>query len=324
MGVRLKRTSLADVSGLPEDILVQLKRIGITTTELLSVSTPEEIMSKTGITRESSLELIKSARKTIGTVGFKTLAELEKKHIPVLGTGIDCVDRALGEGFRSGSIIELQGQQWAGKTLMCSHLAVMAQLIETDDGTIPKVIWYDAEQSYRKKRIKEIAFRLRMDPEAVSRNIILVDVVKSEIMEASLETMRKALGQSHVSLVIIDPLRDALTYLEPRFALTDYISNMSRLTQATGTILVFSSRTRLGFSRSVVQESEQRGSLSMMIDYGLHFHLKGERERNVVLADVHGALDTNCKLYIGHGGFFDDRVSQNLEARRVQRYLKRI
>jgi len=324
MGVRLNRTSLADVSGLPEEIQVQLKRIGITTTELLSVSTPEEIMSKTGITRDRSLEFIKSARRTIGIVGFKTHVELEEKHIPVLGTGIDRIDRALGGGFRSGSIIEFQGQQWAGKTLMCSHLAVMAQLIETDDGTIPKVIWYDAEQSYRKKRIKEIAFRLRMDPEAVSRNIILVDVLKSGIMEASLETMRMTLAQSHVSLVIIDPLRAVVKFLHTPFTITDYISNMSRLTQATGTIFVFSSRTRPGFSRSVVQESEQRGSLSMMIDYGLHFHLKGERERNVVLADVHGSMNTNCKLYIGHGGFFDDRASRNLEARRVQRYLKKL
>lgn len=324
MGARLKRTSLADVSGLPDDVQVQLEGIGITTAELLSVSVPEEIMSTTGITRERSVELIKSARQTIGTVGFKTLLELEEKNTPHIRTGIDCIDRALGGGLRSGSIIEMQGQQWVGKTLMCSHLAVMAQLMETDDGTVPKVIWYDAEQSYREKRIKEIAFRLRMDPEAVSRNIVLVDVDKRGIMEASLETMRKTLARDHVSLVIIDSLSDALKYLETPFTLTEYIGDMSRLAQATGTIFVFSSRTRFGFSRGVVQEYERRGSLSMMIDYGLHFHLKGEREREVVLTDTHGALDTNCELYIGHGGFFDDCASRNLEARRLQRYLRRI
>ena len=310
--------------GLTDDIQVQLKSIGITTVELLSASGSEEIVSRIGITREKSLQLIKSARRTIGMSGFKTGCDIEKKSRPTLRTGIDCIDRALGGGFSSGSVIEMQGQQWTGKTLMCSHLAVMAQLIETDDGTKPKVIWYDTEQSYRKNRIKEIAFRLRMDPEAVSRNIILVDVVKSGFMEGSFETMRKTLARHHAALVIIDSISDALKYLGKNSTLTGYIGNMSRMAQATGTIFVFSSRTRFGFSRNVVQEHERRGSISMMIDYGLHFHIKGERERNVVLSDAHGTQDTNCKLYIGQGGFFDDCASRNLEARRVQRYLGRI
>ncbi len=324
MGTPLKRTSLSDVSELTDEIQVRLKGIGITTAELLSVSVPEEIMSGTGISREQSLELIKSARRTIGVGGFKRGLELEEESTPHLGTGIDCVDRVLGGGLRSGTIIEMRGPQWAGKTLMCSHLAIMAQLIETDDGSVPKVIWYDAEQSYRKKRIKEIAFRLRMDPEAVSQNIILVDVVKSGFMDASFETMRMTLAKHHVSLVIVDPLPIALKHLETPFTLTGYVSNMSKLAQATGTTFVISSMTRFGFSRGVVQDYEQRGSLSMMIDYGFHFHLKGERERNVVLTDAHGTLDTNYKLHIGPGGFFDDSSSRNLAVRRVERFLRRI
>lgn len=321
MGARLTRTSLADIPGLTDDIQVQLKSIGITTVELLSASVQEEIVSRTRITREKSLELIKSARRTIGMSGFKTGLDLEERSKPTLRTGIDCIDRALGGGFRSGSIIEMQGLQWAGKTLMCSHLAVMAQCIETDDGTIPKVIWYDAEQSYRDNRTKEIAFRLRMDSEAVLQNIVLVDVVKSGIMEASFETMRKTLAKHHVSLVIMDPLPIAVKYLETPLTHTDYVSNMSKLAQATGTIFVISNRTQFGFSRGVVQKYEQRGSFSMMVDYGFHFHLKGEIERNVILTDAHGAIDTNCNLYIGPGGFFNDCASRNLEARRVQRFL---
>ncbi|MCK4567415.1 MAG: hypothetical protein KAU48_08905 [Candidatus Thorarchaeota archaeon] len=324
MGSPLKRTRLADVSGLTDEIQVRLKGIGITTAELLAASVPEEIMSRIGIRRDMSLELIKSARKTIGVGGFKRGLELEAESTPHLGTGIGCVDRVLEGGLRSGTIIEMRGPQWAGKTLMCSHLAIMAQLIETDDGTVPKVIWYDAEQSYRKKRIKEIAFRLRLDPEEISKNIILVDIVKSGIMESSFETIRKTLAKHHVSLVIVDPLPIAMKHLETPFTLTGYVSNMSKLARATGTTFIISSRTRFGFSRGVVQEYKQRGSLSMMIDYGFHFHLKGERERNVVLTDAHGTIDTNCKLYIGPGGFFDDSASRNLAVRRVERFLRRI
>ena len=207
---------------------------------------------------------------------------------------------------------------------MCSHLAVMAQLMETDDGTVPKVIWYDAEQSYRKTRIKEIAFRLRMDPEAVSRNIILVDVVKNDIMETSFETMRTSLEYNHVSLVIIDSLSEVLKYLGTPITLTDYISTMNRLAQATGIIFAFTSQTQIGFSRGVVQEYKRRGSQAMMIDYGFHFHLAGEGEREVELVGALGGLDTSCKLYIGHGGFFGDSASRSLEVRRIQRYLRRI
>ncbi len=321
MGARLKRTSLTEVPGLSEDIQVQLESIGITTAELLSVSLPEEILSGIGITRERALDLIRSVRQTIGTSGFKTQLEIEEKSVPLLETGFDCIDRDLGGGFRSGSIIEMQGPQWAGKTLMCSHLAIMAQLMETDDGSTPKVIWYDAEKGYRKKRIKEIAFRYRMDPEAVLRNIVLVDVKKTGTMDASLETMRRTLAKHHVSLVIIDPIGDALKYLETPSTLTGYIGNIVRLAQATGTIFVFTGITRIGFSRGVVNEYERRGSLSMMVDYELQFHLKGERERIVMTTSFHGAEDKICKLFVGDGGFFKDCASRNKDAERVQKYL---
>jgi len=256
--------------------------MGIPTVEILAGSLPEEISSKADMPLNKAQDLVRSAKQTIGIGGFKTHAELEKEIKPRLATGIDCIDDYLGGGFESGSVIELRGPQWAGKTLMCSHLAVMAQLMETSDGSIPKVVWYDAHGTYRQRRIKEIAFRMRRDPERTVQNIVLVEVLRKGVMEVSLETMRRLLARSHVALVIIDSLNAALKYLETPSTLTGYVGHLSRLAQTTGVSFVITSRTPIGISRTVGQEYDRSGTLSSMVNYEFNLHVKGERERDLV------------------------------------------
>ena len=323
MSGKLRRTSLTDMPELPHDFQARLRAMGITTVEILAGSLPEEISSKTDMPLNRAQDLVRSAKQTIGIGGFKTHAELEKEIKPRLGTGIGCIDDYLGGGFESGSVIELRGPQWAGKTLMCSHLAVMAQLMETNDGSIPKVVWYDAHGTYRQRRIKEIAFRMRRDPERTVQNIVLVEVLRKGVMEASLETMRRLLARSHVALVVIDSLKAALKYLETPSTLTGYVGHLGRLAQTTGVSFVITSRTPIGISRTAGREYDRSGTLSSVVNYEFILHLKGERERDILMTDFSTVSDNKCKLYIGHGGFFGNRDSRNVEARRVQRYLRR-
>ncbi len=321
MGGILKRTRLDQVHGFSEEVKSLLEGIGITTVELLAYSSPEELSSKLGITMERSLEQIRIAKQTIGISGFKTSFEMKEKNVPLLRTGFDCIDKPLSGGFQSESIVEIQGQQWAGKTLMCAHLAIQAQLVETDNGSVPKVIWYDSDQSYRKKRIMEIAYRYRMDPKVALKNVIMVDVKKRRFLEPNFESVRNVLAKHHVSLVIIDSLGGALKHQEYRSTSSRVLANIGRISKSTGSIFVLTNRLRYGFSRSMFHEYKRSGSHSSMIDYVLHLHLIEEGERNVVSTDYHDGLHTECKLHIGNGGFFGNRTSRNKETTRVQRYL---
>ncbi|MHA2022222.1 MAG: AAA family ATPase [Candidatus Thorarchaeota archaeon] len=321
MGGILKRTSLDQIHSLSDNVRSQLVNIGITTAELLAHSVPEFISSRIGISKEQSLKIIRLAKQAIGISGFKTSFEMKEKNVPLLRTGFDCIEKALGGGFRSESIVEIQGQQWAGKTLMCSHLAIQAQLVETDNGSAPKVIWYDTDQSYRKKRIMEIAYRYRMDPKIALKNVIMVDVKKRGFLEPNFESVRNVLAKHHVSLVILDSLGSALKHQENRSMSSGILANISRISRPTGLIFVLTNRLRYGFSRSMFHEYKRSGSQSAMIDYALHLHLIEEGERNVVSTDYHDNLHTECKLHIGNGGFFGNRTSRNKETIRVQRYL---
>ncbi len=321
MGGILKRTRLDQIPSLSDNVQSQLVKIGITTAELLAHSVPEIISSGIEISKEQSLKIIRLAKQAIGISGFKTSFEMKEKNVPLLGTGFDCIDKSLGGGFRSESIVEIQGQQWAGKTLMCAHLAIQAQLVETDNGSVPKVIWYDTDQSYRKKRIMEIAYRYRMDSKVALKNVIMVDVKKRGFLEPNFESVRNALAKHHVSLVIIDSLGGALKHQENRSTSSGVLENISRISRPTGSIFVLTNRLRYGFSRSMFHEYKRSGSQSSMIDYVLHLHLIEEGERNVVSTDYHDGLHTECKLYIGNGGFFGNRTSRNKETTRVQRYL---
>lgn len=319
----LKRTPLDQVPDLSDDIHSRLEKIGITTAELLAHGFQEGVSSNIGISTERMLELTRLARQVIGLGDFRTASEMKEKDATLLETGFECVDNALDGGFRAGSIIELQGQQWAGKTLMCSHLAIRAQLIKTDNGSVPKVIWYDSDQSYRKKRIKEIAYRYRIDPKVALRNIILFDIKKKGKMEPDFESMRRTLTQHHVSLVIIDSLRGALKYLETPSTLKNYVAKINQMALTTGTLFVYTNRSQIVFSRSSTPKHKRNGPLSIEVDYGLQFYLNREGERIVITRDFHGGSDMKCELYLGPGGFFEDRASRNLEVQRVQRYLKR-
>jgi hypothetical protein len=324
MRICLTRTELSALLRMPSVLRTHLEDAGFTTVELLAASTVDEIVTRAGIKPHHAEELIQKADEMIRPRGeFKSGLEVEKeqgKEIQ-LRTGIDSLDDALHGGIDLGSIVLIHGPQWAGKTLLCAQFAVMAQQVETDDGSIPKVIWYDADGTFNIKTIKEIAFRMRMDPEEVAQNVVIVDVYRNGEMELFLETMRRVLLRNHVALVVIDSLYNARKCLESFAKPSDLTQPFFRLAKDTGIVIVATSNVQTRISDAVSPRSAYYRSLSI-VDYGLGLQLRGEKERAVVIEKA--GCGPGGTLYIGHGGLFGDLGSRNAEARRVIRYLRRL
>jgi KaiC/GvpD/RAD55 family RecA-like ATPase len=319
----LKRTTLSAMFKIPSILCRHLEEAGFSTVELLAATTVDELEARTGIQPHHAEELIQKADELVRPKsGFKTAPEVEEEQVKEIrfSTGVASLDDSLGRGFHLGSIVMIHGPQWSGKTLLCAQLAVMAQQVATDDGSFPKVIWYDADGSFNIKTIKEIAFRMRMNPELVAENVVLVDVYRNGEMELFLETMRRVLLRNHVSLVVIDSLYNARKCLESSAKPSDLTQPFLRLATKTGIVFVTTSNVRTRISDAVSSRSAYYRSLSI-VDYILGLQLRGEKERWISIDKA--GCGTGGILYLGHGGFFGDLRTKNTEVRRVGRYLRR-
>jgi hypothetical protein len=285
---------------IPSILCRHLEEAGFPTVELLATTTVDELIARTGIQLHHASELIQKADEIVWPKSkFRNVDEVKEERAKEirLSTGITSLDDSLDNGIYLGSIVMVHGPQWAGKTLLCAQLAVMAQRVETNDGSIPKVIWYDADGSFNIKTIKEIAFRMRMD-----------------------ETMRRVLLRNHVSLVVIDSLYNARKCLESSAKPSDLTHPFLRLATKTGIVFVTTSNVRTRISDAVSSRSAYYRSLSI-VDYNLGLQLRGEKERWISI-DKAGCGPGGI-LYLGHGGFFGDLRTKNTEVRRVGRYLRR-
>ena len=124
---------------------------------------------------------------------------------------------------RQGSVIEFRGPQWSGKTLFCSHLAVMGQAMVEAGDSCPVVVWYDADGTFRSDTIKEIAFRYRLDPEKILGNIYHVEVSKVKLMERWFETIAILHPTKCIGLVVIDSLMKARNFLKAKLTMPYFI-----------------------------------------------------------------------------------------------------
>lgn len=116
-GVNLKTkvgmiTDLEDVPGVGPGIAKKLRTANITTVELLAVQHHWELKTRTGISEETAIKIIKNARQLSGMFDFKSglKKEADNQAKPRLKTGIQDVDGSLMGGLEIGSLIEFYGR----------------------------------------------------------------------------------------------------------------------------------------------------------------------------------------------------------------------
>ena len=332
-------TELTDVPGVTSIIAERLKNANITTAELLAAADPSDVCTKARLTVEKAEEIVHCAGNLPGHFRFESGLEVEArmKAEPRLSTGIESIDSHLEGGIRPGTVLEFTGHQWAGKTLFCAQLAVMAQFMYEHEHSRPVVVWYDADDTFRPDTVKEIAFRVRLDPEKVMESIRLVKAARTGKMEESFETVMQLHKTERTALVVVDSLPAARNLLEKRSAMdtweknkkrppmSEFIGLIQRLADTTDAVVAVTSRVMVDVSRITGVRSVPRraGTVAHSINYKFDLEATGERERSVVVNPGHG-FSRKWKLYIGYGGLYGDRSSRNGETRRVRRYVRKL
>ena len=185
----------------------KLKNAGFCTVLSVIMATKRQFLNIKGIS-EAKMEKIKTAAMEIENAGFVTGNDVlnKRKQLIKISTGSKNLDQLLGGGLESMSITEVYGEYRTGKTQLCMTIAVTAQLPRSMGGGGGKVLYVDAEGTFRPERIAKIAQRFGVEAEEVLGNIIYARAYTTEHQNTLLVMAAAHMMEEVFSLVIVDSI----------------------------------------------------------------------------------------------------------------------
>lgn len=172
------------------------------------LSTTRRNLAKIKGLSEIKVEKIKEAAGKIVKVGFipATIQLDIRQKVFALSTGSKQLDSVLGGGIMTMSITEVFGEFRCGKTQMAHTLCITAQLPREMGGGEGKVAYIDTEGTFRPERIKQIAERYGLDPEACLENISYARALNSEHQMELAEQLGEELSSGEYRLIVVDSI----------------------------------------------------------------------------------------------------------------------
>jgi len=104
------------------------------------------------------------------------------------------------------SITEVFGEFRCGKTQLSHTLCVTTQLPKEMGGGEGKVAYIDTEGTFRPERIKQIAERYELDPDACLENVTYARALNSEHQMELVEALGEELSSGDYRLIIVDSI----------------------------------------------------------------------------------------------------------------------
>uniref|UniRef100_A0A383W8N5 RecA family profile 1 domain-containing protein n=1 Tax=Tetradesmus obliquus TaxID=3088 RepID=A0A383W8N5_TETOB len=129
-----------------------------------------------GLSEAKADKMLEAAKKLTTAGSWISGAEAMQKRareIVKVTTGAAALDTLLGGGMETKAITELYGEYRTGKTQLCHTLCVAVQLPIAQGGGAGKAAYVDTEGTFRPERIRAIAARFNLDPDAVLDNIVV-------------------------------------------------------------------------------------------------------------------------------------------------------
>ena len=197
---------LEDLPGVGPATAQKMRELGFNTVESLATAAARELESA-GIGEKKALEIIRAARSSL-SLSFVRADELLKLRQSVLrlATGSKALDELLGGGLETQTITEFYGEYGSGKSQMCHQLCVNVQLPPGQGGLDGGVLYVDTENTFRTERIVQMAKNLGLDPESVTKNIIVAEAYTSDHQMFLLEKSDSIIKENNIRLIIVDSL----------------------------------------------------------------------------------------------------------------------
>lgn len=196
------------LKGVTKPTIEKLIKGGIPTLEALAVTPARQIVDLTGMGIETAQKAIDKSRAILKWNSFMSFDEYQKTRVPRhrCSTGSSELDRILGGGIETGSITELAGAFGSGKTQICFTLAVCSHLPLEKGGLDGNVAVIDTEETFKDKRIFEIAKARGLDPAIVGQSLFIAPAYTSDHVLYQINRLHVLIQDHNVKLVIVDSL----------------------------------------------------------------------------------------------------------------------
>ncbi|WIA40926.1 hypothetical protein OEZ86_004581 [Tetradesmus obliquus] len=185
------------------------KEGGFFTIQSLIMNPRKRLHAVKGLSEAKADKMLEAAKKLTTAGSWISGAEAMQKRareIIKVTTGAAALDTLLGGGMETKAITELYGEYRTGKTQLCHTLCVAVQLPIAQGGGAGKAAYVDTEGTFRPERIRAIAARFNLDPDAVLDNIV---VGRAHTVDGQMELLQ-AVGAKMVEepykLLIVDSI----------------------------------------------------------------------------------------------------------------------
>ncbi|XWS70135.1 hypothetical protein CRYUN_Cryun03dG0023300 [Craigia yunnanensis] len=147
-------------SGIASLDVKKLKDAGLCTVESVAY-TPRKDLLQIKRLSEARVDKIMEAASKLVPLGFTSAIPLHAQRLEIIQktSGSSKLDKILEGGIETGSITEIYGEFRSGKTQLCHTLCVTCQLPLDQGGGEGKVMYIDAEGTFRPQRLLQIAER---------------------------------------------------------------------------------------------------------------------------------------------------------------------
>jgi len=197
--------------------LLDLKGIGPKSAEILTdngfgnlhaiaAASARELAGIKGISETIALSAIADAQTKMD-MGFVSGTEMEKRRLDIgfIRTPSESVNALMGGGIQTKSITEIHGKYASGKTQFAHTLAVTVQRPIEEGGLDGDVAFIDTENTYRPKRLRQIAENLGMNADNVLARMHVARANTSDHQMMLVEQIKTLLAEGKpIKLIIVD------------------------------------------------------------------------------------------------------------------------
>lgn len=184
----------------------KLREAGYNTVESLATAKIEELQKSAEIGESKAKNIIEEAKSVSGEDRFITADQvLEKRgNVGWISTKSDELDNLFGGGIETQAVTEIFGEFGSGKTQLAHQLSVNVQLPEEQGGLNRKAIYIDTENTFRPRRIENMARGVDLDPEEALKNIFVAKVVNTDQQLITAEKAQEIVEDRDVKLLVVD------------------------------------------------------------------------------------------------------------------------
>jgi DNA repair protein RadA len=311
-------SDLSTVKGINSRHIKLLRENGISTAEMLAMSSQIIISDIKGLGEKSARKLIWNARDALNMTEFTPVSEMHE-NTEIFTTGSSELDRILGGGMQTGKITEMYGPFKSGKTNVAHTIAVTMQLPKKQGGLGGAVAYIDTENTFSRNKIIRIAKRFNYNPKEAISKIYHARIFSSDHQDQMILKAETLCKNRHVRLVIVDSLMALLRaeyvgigmLARRQSVLNNMIHALSRIAEMYNAAVLLTNQVATQMKGMFSADDAIGGNI---VAHGCHFRVmlktKGfsansSLKRRAVIVDAPDLPPEECEFFITNAGVAD-------------------